>query len=101
MWTVTGWAQGTDSIADKFLSFLESAAILLGQGLVQLLNFILPAGKELGPDFVAPLGYLGLLTVLLLLFSILEAARKVIWFLVALGWVLMVVRIVLVVLGVS
>lgn len=94
---VGAWAQGTSaqSVGDQLLTFIQSGAELLGKGIVQLLNLVLPQGREVGPDLVQPLGYLGLITVVLLLFGILEAARKVIWIVVIVGWVLLVVRIVL------
>ncbi|MCR4392308.1 MAG: hypothetical protein NUV94_05970 [Candidatus Acetothermia bacterium] len=100
MVAVWGWAalaQPTtaENVGDKLLSFIQSAAELLGGALVRLVNLILPAGREVGADLGVPLGYLGLLTGILLLFGIVEAARKVIWILVGVGWVLMVVRIVL------
>jgi len=82
-------------VGDQLLSFVQSTAELIGEGLVRLVNLVLPEHREIGSDLVQPLGYLGLITVLLLLFGILEAARKVIWIVVAVGWVLLVVRIVL------
>jgi len=85
----------TKEVGDQLLSFIQSTAELIGEGLVRLVNLVLPEHREIGPDLVQPLGYLGLITVLLLLFGILEAARKVIWIVVAVGWVLLVVRIVL------
>jgi len=91
---------GGEEIGDKILSFIQSAAELLGQGLVNLINRILPSGHEVSQDLATPLGYLGLLTVVLFLFGVLEAARKVIWIVVGVGWVLMVVRIILEALGV-
>lgn len=84
-----------EGVGDKLLSFIQSAAELIGKGLVRLVNLILPQGREVGTDLVLPLGYLGLITALLLLFGILEAARKVVWIVVAVGWVLLLVRIVL------
>ena len=86
---------GGEEIGDKILSFIQTAAELLGQGLVNLINRILPPGHEISADLEIPLGYLGLLTVVLLLFGMLEAARKVIWIVVGVGWALMVVRIIL------
>ena len=88
-----------ENIGDQILSFIQSAADLFGQGLVRLVNLILPAGHEVSSDLATPLGYLGLLTLILFLFGILEAARKVIWIVVGVGWVLMLVRIVLEALG--
>jgi uncharacterized membrane protein YjdF len=48
---------------------------------------------------VAPLGYLGLLTLVLLIFNLIAAARKVIWLMVSIGWILVILRIVLLSLG--
>ncbi len=90
-----GQGVGTKSVGDQLLSFVQSAAEILGEGLVRLVNLVLPQDREIGSDLVQPLGYLGLITVILLLFGILEAARKVIWIVVAVGWVLLLVRIVL------
>jgi len=95
-----GQVAGGEDIGDRFLSFIQSAAELLGQGLVNLVNLILPSGHEISAGLAIPLGYLGLLTVVLFLFGVLEAARKVIWLVVGVGWVLMVVRIILEALGV-
>jgi hypothetical protein len=86
---------GETQLTDKLLSFIQSSAEILGQGLVNLINLVLPRGHEVTEELVVPLGYLGLLTLILLLFGILDAARKVIWILVGVGWVLMVVRIVI------
>jgi len=86
---------GAEKVGDKLLSFIQSAAELFGEGLLRLLNLILPRDRQASPELAMPLGYLGLITVVLLLFGILEAARKVIWIVVAVGWVLLLVRIVL------
>ncbi|MCX7750959.1 MAG: hypothetical protein N2320_05425 [Candidatus Bipolaricaulota bacterium] len=83
------------TVGDQFLTFVQSAAELLGEGLVRLLNLILPRDRAVGSELVQPLGYLGLITAVLLLFGILEAARKVIWIVVIVGWALLLVRIVL------
>lgn len=82
-------------------TFIQSIAVLLGRGLVRLINFILPSGRALSEDLVVPLGYLGLFTLVLLLFDLIAAARKVIWVVVGIGWILMVVRIVLSALGIQ
>jgi len=98
--TVPPEGENLENLGDKILSFIQSAADLMGQGLVSLINLILPTGHEVSQNLAIPLGYLGLLTLVLFLFGVLEAARKVIWLVVGVGWVLMVVRIVLDALGV-
>lgn len=95
---VAGLAQDQEAaktVGDQLLTFIQSAADLLGKGLVELVNLVLPEGREVSSDLAQPLGYLGLITVILLLFGIIEAARKVIWIVVIVGWVLLVVRIIL------
>ncbi|MGC9529320.1 MAG: hypothetical protein ACP5G2_01690 [Candidatus Bipolaricaulaceae bacterium] len=90
---------GGEDLGAQVLAFIQSAAELLGRGLVKLVNLVLPDGRAVSAELVVPLGYLGLLTVILFLFGVLEAARKVIWLVVGVGWVLMVVRVVLDALG--
>ncbi len=80
-----------DSLGTQLLAFIDSAAYLIGSALAWLIGLVLPGSVD--PSLVKPLGYLGLLTLLLLLFSLLEAARKLIWLVVIVGWVLMVARI--------
>jgi len=82
-------------IGDQLLSFIQSSAELLGKGLVHLINLILPEGRGVSPELVQPIGYLALITIILLVFGIIAAARKVIWIIVVVGWVLLVVRIIL------
>ena len=85
-------AEGTtDGLGAQLLSFIDSAAYLIGSALAWLIGLVLPGTVD--PSLVKPLGYLGLLTLLLLLFSLLEAARKLIWLVVIVGWILMVARI--------
>jgi len=82
-------------VGDQLLSFIQSAAELLGKGLVHLINLILPESRGVGNELVQPIGYLALITIILLVFGIIAAARKVIWLVVIVGWVLLIVRIIL------
>ncbi len=82
-------------IGDQLLSFIQSTAELLGKGLVHLINLILPESRGVGNELVQPIGYLALITIILLVFGIIAAARKVIWLVVIVGWVLLIVRIIL------
>lgn len=86
-------AATADDLATRALSFFHTAAEYIGKGLMYLLDLVLPG--EPPPDFAAPLGYLGLMTLILFIFGIVSAARKIIWILVGIGWILMVVRIIL------
>jgi hypothetical protein len=84
---------GREALGSQLLSFIDSAAYLIGSALAWLIGLVLPG--SVNPSLVKPLGYLGLITLLLLLFNLLEAARKLIWLLVVVGWVLMIARILL------
>ncbi|MBS3765963.1 hypothetical protein KGY71_05520, partial [Candidatus Bipolaricaulota bacterium] len=71
---------------------IHTAAGIIGDGLVKLVDMV--AGVDVS-ELSDPLGYLGILTASLILFGALEAARKVVWFVVSLGWGLIIIRIVL------
>lgn len=77
----------------ELLTFLQELAELFGRGLSYLLNLVLPRGVN--PDLVVPLGYLALFTLVLLVFDLIAAARKAIWLVLGVGWVLVLVRILL------
>jgi len=81
------------SAVDQLLSFVETISNYLGQGLLYVLNLI--TGNRVSDALEKPLGYLALITVILIFFGIFEFARKVIWVGVIIGWVLLVVRIIL------
>jgi hypothetical protein len=82
-----------DTAGELALTYIDSAATYLGQGIIYILNLI--TGDRVSTDLEKPVGYLGLITALLLVFGIVEVARKVIWIGVIVGWVLLIVRIVL------
>jgi len=72
---------------------LDSAANYVGQGVLYLLNMI--TDDRVSSDLEKPIGYLALITLILILFGLLDFARRVIWIGIIVGWVLLVVRIVL------
>jgi hypothetical protein len=82
-------------ILSALLTFLYSIAHYVGVFVVYLLGRVLPATK-VPTDLVDPLGYLALLTALLIL---VQVAKKIAWIIVLTGWILILVRIVLSVLG--
>jgi len=89
----------TKEVTNRALAFFYTAAEWIGEGLVRLVDLVLPAPPP--PGIAGPLGYLGLLTLILLVFGLIDAARKVIGFLVGIGWILMVVRIFLHTVGIT
>ena len=86
-------AQTTGSVIDQILTFIDSASTYLGQGVVYVLNLI--TGDRVSSDLEKPIGYLAFITIILLLFGLLDFARRIIWIGIIVGWVLLVVRIIL------
>jgi len=81
------------SAGELALTYIDSTATYIGQGIVYILNLI--TGDRVSHDLEKPVGYLGLITGILLLFALLDAARKIIWIGIIVGWALLIVRIVL------
>ncbi len=81
------------SAGELALTYIDSTATYIGQGIVYILNLI--TGDRVSHDLEEPVGYLGLITGILLLFALLDAARKIIWIGIIVGWALLIVRIVL------
>jgi hypothetical protein len=81
------------SALDQGLTYIDSAANYLGQGVLYLVNLI--TDDRVSSDLEKPIGYLALITLILILFGLLDFARRVIWIGIIVGWVLLVVRIVL------
>ena len=81
------------SALDQGLTYIDSAANYLGQGVLYLLNMI--TDDRVSSELEKPIGYLALITLILILFGLLDFARRVIWIGIIVGWVLLIVRIVL------
>jgi hypothetical protein len=90
---VQGLEKTVTSTGELALTYIDSVATYIGQGIVYVLNLI--SQDRVSRDLEKPVGYLGLITGILLLFSVLAAARKIIWIAILVGWVLLIVRIVL------
>jgi len=91
-------AQGTvETAVNQALTYIDSIAAYLGQGAVYLLNLI--TNDRVSSDLEKPVGYLAFITLILLLFGLLDFARRIIWIGIIVGWALLVVRIVLDALG--
>lgn len=78
---------------DQALTYIDSAAKYLGQGVLYLLNLI--TDNRVSSDLEKPIGYLALITVILVLFGLLDVARRIIWIGIVVGWVLLIVRVIL------
>jgi len=88
--TLRETAAGSGELA---LTYIDSVATYVGQGIVYLLNLI--TKDRVARDLEKPIGYLGIITGILLVFALLDAARKIIWIGIIVGWALLVIRIVL------
>jgi len=75
------------------LTYIDSVATYIGEGIVYILNLI--TGDRVSRGLEKPIGYLGFITGILLLFALLDVARKIIWIGIIVGWALLIVRIVL------
>lgn len=78
---------------DQALTFIYTAARWLGQLTVSVVNGIVP--NLISAELIEPIGYLALLTIVVVLVGVFEALRKLAYWIVGLGWLLIVVRIVL------
>ncbi len=78
---------------DLALTYIDSTATYIGRGIVYVLNLI--TKDRVASDLEKPIGYLGIITGILLVFALLDAARKIIWVGIIVGWALLIIRIVL------
>jgi len=98
---VPGTVQQTaETAVDQVLTFIDSASTYLGQGVVYVLNLIAGKDPNTGEGRVSdalqkPIGYLAFITLILLLFGLLDTAKRIIWIGIIVGWALLIVRIVL------
>ncbi|MFC2078508.1 hypothetical protein ACFLSZ_00850 [Candidatus Bipolaricaulota bacterium] len=82
-----------ESALDQVLTYIDSAANYLGQGVLYLVNLI--TNDRVSTQLKEPIGYLALITLILILFGLLDFARRVIWIGIIVGWVLLIVRVIL------
>ena len=83
----------TATAVEQILTYIDSAATYLGQGVLYVLNLI--TNDRVSTDLEKPIGYLAFITVILLLFGLLDFAKRIIWIGIIVGWVLLIVRIIL------
>lgn len=106
LWGFSGWAmregaQGTEGQRDllgQFLAFMFSIAHGLGQVVIKAIQAVLPQAGSVLDQLVDPVGVLALLTIILALYGF---AKRIIWIVVCVGWVLIIVRIILAILKVN
>jgi hypothetical protein len=85
--------QTAESAVNQALTYIDSAATYLGKGVLHVLNLI--TDDRVSGDLEKPIGYLAFITLILLLFGLLDFARRIIWIGIIVGWVLLIVRVIL------
>lgn len=83
-----------ESSLENLLTFIYTLGHWLGEKIVELIQYI--SGIQLGQEIVDAIGMLVILTIFL---AIAEVAKKAIWIIVAIGWVLIIVRILMIMIG--
>jgi hypothetical protein len=84
--------EGYKDILGQILAFIYTIAHGIGELVVRAIQLILPQEASVLNSLIDPIGVLALLTVFL---AVAEVAKKITWLIVVVGWVLIVIRIVL------
>jgi hypothetical protein len=83
-----------ENLLENLLTFIYTLGHWLGEKIVELIQYI--SGIKLGQEIVDAIGMLVILTIFL---AIAEVAKKAIWVVVAIGWVLIIIRILMIMIG--
>lgn len=83
-----------ETLLEDVLSFIYTIGHWIGEKIVELIQLI--SGIILPQSIVDAIGMLVILTIFL---AIAEVAKKAIWIVVALGWVFIVIRILMLMIG--
>ena len=75
---------------EKVSSYIYTISHWVGQQVKIGVNKILPKSAQIPDSLVDPIGFLVILTAFL---AIAEVAKKITWFLVLIGWVLILIRV--------
>jgi hypothetical protein len=83
-----------ETLVSNILTFIYSIGHWLGEKIVSLIQSI--SGVTIPANMVDAIGMLVILTIFL---AIAEVAKKAVWIVVAVGWVLIVVKILMLMIG--
>ncbi len=83
-----------EDILTDILAFIYTIGQWIGEKVVGLIQYI--SGVAI-PESIT--GAIGMLVILTIFLAIAEVAKKAIWIVVAVGWVLMIIRIVILMIG--
>ncbi len=84
----------TEDILTTVMAFIYTIGHWIGEKIVQLIHSI--SGIAIPETIVNAIGLLVILTIFL---AIAEVAKKAIWIIVAVGWVLIIIRIAILMIG--
>ncbi len=84
----------TEDILTTLMAFIYTIGHWLGEKIVEMLQFI--SGVAIPASITDAIGMLVILTIFL---GIAEVAKKAIWIIVAVGWVLIILRIAMLIIG--
>lgn len=88
-------AQAGDDLLNRILQFVSTIAHALGQVIVAAIQRLVPQA-QIPNDLIDPVGFLAVLTLFVILAGV---ARRIVWIIVAAGWLLLGVRIALILFG--
>jgi hypothetical protein len=77
-----------ETLIENVLSFIYASGHWIGAKIVELIQYI--SGVTIPPSIVDVIGMLVILTIFLV---IAEVAKKAIWIIVAIGWIFIIIRI--------
>lgn len=83
-----------ETLLENVLSFIYTIGHWIGEKIVELIQFI--SGTVVPTTIVDAIGMLVILTIFL---AIAEVARKAIWVVVVIGWVFILIRILMLMIG--
>jgi len=81
------------AVLHKILTFIYFIAHQAGLGIIKLIQYIVPSAK-FPESVIDALGYLAILTLFMFLVSV---AKKVAWVIVAVAWVFLLIRILIII----
>ncbi|MCZ7362027.1 MAG: hypothetical protein O8C58_01600 [Candidatus Methanoperedens sp.] len=83
-----------ETLLENVLSFIYTIGHWIGAKIVELIQYI--SGIIIPPTIVDAIGMLVILTIFL---GIAEIAKKAIWIVVAIGWVFIIIRLLMLMIG--
>jgi hypothetical protein len=84
-----------NEILHSVLTFIYFLAHQIGLGIIKAVHTVIP-GIDFPSSIVDPLGFLVILTLFMFLVSV-ELGKKIAWIIIAAGWILLLIRILMII----